>query len=234
MDFRKKSNKEAKDKAWMQQQGIFSNPYAEDTKEPRKSYLIICEGKNTEYYYFTAFPEASNMAVVERDKNSKTSLVDYAIKRCKEDQFDGYETWCVFDMDIKPDEGATQPEDFNNAILKAEAAGLKVAWSNDSFELWFLLHFRYLEAALTRHEIYPKIREAWEQQGFVIESSRDLKGVEFCKDHYARHKDLLGTAIKNARRLHQSYGSRTDYAAQCPCTTVYLLVEELLENLERG
>ena len=235
MDFRKKSDKEARGKAWMQSQGILTNPYQEESREPRKSYLIICEGRNTEYYYFEKLAEASdNVAYVERDKNSKSSLVNYALKRSKEEKFEGYETWCVFDMDVKPDEHATQPADFNSSITQAEANGLYVAWSNDSFELWFLLHFQYLETALTRHEIYPKLRQEWETKGIVIDSSDKAKSEDFCKGHYERHRDFLPAAIKNARKLHELWEGQTDYANHCSCTTVYLLVEEMIANAERG
>lgn len=34
------------------------------------------------------------------------------------------EIWCVFDYDIKPDEAASQPQDFNSSIIKAAQHGM--------------------------------------------------------------------------------------------------------------
>ena len=38
----------------------------------------------------------------------------------------------------------------NKAINDATANDLKVAWSNEAFELWYLLHFIFLDTAITR------------------------------------------------------------------------------------
>ncbi len=58
------------------------------------------------------------------------------------DEYD--EVWCVFDMDYKPDANG-QWQDFDNAIKMAQSQGYKCAYSNDSFELWFVLHYQYLD-----------------------------------------------------------------------------------------
>lgn len=57
----------------------------------------------------------------------------------------GKETWVVFDFDIKPDQLEQQKEDYNRAIELAKNHDIKVAYSNDSFELWFLLHYQHLD-----------------------------------------------------------------------------------------
>lgn len=49
----------------------------------------------------------------------------------------------IFDID-KGAEGKSIPEgntEFDEAIRTAERKGIKIAWSNDAFELWILLHF---------------------------------------------------------------------------------------------
>lgn len=43
-------------------------------------------------------------------------------------------------------------DDFDLAIEMGEAKGYKVAWSNQSFEYWLYLHFRYSDSALHRDE----------------------------------------------------------------------------------
>lgn len=157
-------------------------------------------------------------------------MVDYAIKKQKD--FPDREIWCVYDYDVKPDESTTQPQDFNGSIAKAKANGLHVAWSNDAFELWFLLHYNTVEAGITRKEINDRLKKEWKLESFHNEA----KTVGFCLENYSRHGGtesvMQKLAIRRAQKLHQQYQGRTDYANHCPCTTVYLLVEELNKNLK--
>ena len=231
MDYRQPS-KEKANEAYLRAIGKLNDrPYNEEQIEQKTLFLIICEGKNTERYYFESFPVPSKTIKVIGGCGSKTSLVDYAIQLSKEAEYSDREIWCVYDFDIKPDEALTQPEDFNSSIEKALANGLKVAWSNDAFELWFLLHFQELTSALTRDEIDPILKDKWQ-----VERMRDAKTAEFCMDHYKRHLTLTTSnqklAIRRAKKLHDGYGGRTDYAKLVPCTTVYLLVEELNKNIK--
>lgn len=115
----------------------------------------------------------------------------------------------------------------------AEQIGIKTAWSNDAFELWFVLHYQNLDSALTRNELYPILKEKWK----LVSFSNEAKTVDFCVGHYDRHKeDVHGAsqklAIRRARTLHDAYKAEQNYADQIPCTTVYLLVEELNKNLK--
>ncbi len=102
-----------------------------------KTYLIICEGVNTEPNYFESFRlhtiniESFGLGM------SKTSLIKSIHKIVQSREKDKeQEVWCVFDMDVKYDESITQKEDYNNAITLAQSYGYKVAYSNDCFELW--------------------------------------------------------------------------------------------------
>jgi hypothetical protein len=227
MDYKKPSKAKANED-FLRKWGIeIGKSYAEETIDPNKTFLIICEGENTEPLYFKGFPVPSKKVVIEGGCHSKTSLVEHALKIRNEEKYAGREVWCVFDFDRKPDEAATQPQDFNHAINLAEKNGMNVAWSNDAFELWFLLHYNKLEAPLSRKEIYPILKEKWELDSF----SRQAKTRDFCEGHYERHLKNGGSsqelAIKRARELHNQHNGNRNFANQCPCTTVYLLVEEL-------
>lgn len=114
----------------------------------------------------------------------------------------------------------------------AEENGLKVAWSNDAFELWFVLHYQTLESNLSRHELYDILKPKWGLDSFHNEA----KVKQNCEGHYDRHNGINGAdqnlAIRRARKLHEAYGNSNDYASQSPCTTVYILVEELNKNIK--
>ncbi len=233
MDYRKPSKSEANEAFLRAMSMTIGQPYLENTIEPKKAFLIVCEGENTEPFYFEGFPVPSTTVVTEGGHGSKTSLVDYALVVRELPKYEGREVWCVFDYDVKPDEAATQPADFNNAILKAEHNGMKVAWSNDAFELWFVLHYQTLESAITRRVLYKILKEKWELDSFGSEA----KKADFCLGHYARHEEgVKGAsqklAMRRAKTLHESYNGNQNFAEQIPCTTVYLLVEELNKNLK--
>jgi len=232
MDHNKKS-KEAANAEYLRSMNFNpGKPYDEEKVDKKKTFLIICEGKNTEPLYFEGFPVPSKAVVTLGGKNSNNKLVEFALLEREKPEYKDREVWCVFDMDIKPDEGATQPEDFNSAIEKAESAGLNVAWSNDAFELWFVLHYQTLDSSLTRHELYPILKTKWELESF----DKTAKTEDFCLGHYDRHLEVSGSsqkqALKRAKQLHESYGGAKNYASQCPCTTVYKLVNELNKNLK--
>lgn len=234
MDYKKPSKAKANEE-YLRRMGFQKEPpYNEEQIEQKKTFLIICEGENTEPGYFLGFPVPSKTVIVDGGRNSKNALVDYALEIRKNKENEGREIWCVFDYDVKPDEAATQPEDFNSAIERAEKNELKVAWSNDAFELWFVLHYQKLDTSLSRHELYPILKRKWGLDEF----GNQAKTFDFCQGHYTRHGDKgtgnpsQGNAIRWARELHHRYENRRNFSAQCPCTTVYLLVEELNKNLK--
>jgi hypothetical protein len=223
--------KEERNRVFMAKLGFSKGePYIEEKLDQKKTFLIICEGENTEPLYFEGFPVPSKTIITQGGHNTKTKLVDYALTQKNDAKYAGREIWCVFDYDVKPDEVATQPQDFNNAIEKAETNGLKVAWSNDAFELWFVLHYQTMESSLTRHEVYDILKPLWGLESF----HKEAKTRAYCEGHYERHNGVNGAnqtlAIRRASSLHEAYGSEKDYAKQSPCTTVYLLVEELNRN----
>ena len=104
------------------------------TKEVKPTILIVCEGVNTEPSYFKQFKLTSATIKALGNGKNTLSLVRQAIKLRDQGNFE--EVWCVFDKDIFP------AQDFNAAITLAEANGLKVAYSNQAFEYWFILHFK--------------------------------------------------------------------------------------------
>ncbi len=137
------------------------------------------------------------------------SLVERAIELGSHDE-DGYnQIWCVFDRDSFP------PERFNAALDLARRQGVKVAYSNQSFELWYLLHFHYFNTGMTRSDYCNRLGE--------------LLGHRYEKNDESMYRDLecrQEDAIRNARRLLEQYcplnPERDD-----PSTTVHQLVEQL-------
>lgn len=113
-------------------------------------------------------------------------------------------------------------EDFNEAIQLAEKAGFQCAWSNESFELWFCLHFIGLRMSVSRCQ-YIDILER-EIRRHIPEFTYK-KGGDVMYD-ILRKYGSQENAVLRAQNLRLAY-SGTDYASHNPCTTVDILVDKL-------
>jgi len=196
----------------------------------RNLFRIYCEGENTEPEYFKSFLVNTETQVFAIGLGrSRTSLIEKVIELLKKDEFlkgqadydKDRQLWCVFDFDTIGEEG--EREDFDKAIELAQHHDLKVAYSNDVFELWLVLHYQYQESALTRYEYYEiltqKLGQNYEKHG---------KTTEFARSLYHLLLQYQPQAIQNATRLHESHQDKI-YCDQNPCTTVYELVVALNE-----
>jgi len=216
-------------KAWAKRK-ISASAYKEESRSPAKIFLIICEGMNTEPAYFKSFPLGNATVDSFGLGSSKSALVNQVIDYVNTDEdTQQKEVWVVFDFDIDPSQLEKQKEDFNNAIKLAESNNLKVAYSIDAFELWFILHYQDLTAAWTRKECYQKLSDLW---GCNYEKLG--KKMDFCKHIYRQLKEDENAsqeeAIKRAKKLLEDK-SKLSPADRNPCTAVYQLIMELREYL---
>jgi hypothetical protein len=180
-----------------------------DVREVKQRFLIVCEGKKTEPYYFKSFRVPKAVVAIEGAAGDPTRLVNSAYKLANEDEYD--QVWCVFDRD----EGAWTAQNFNNALQNAKTYGFHVAYSNECFELWYILHFEFLNTGLPRSDYEDKLSE--------------LLGIKYRKNDLTIYQQLLAKqqiAIKYARKLIESY-NLIDPERNNPSTTVHLLVEAL-------
>ena len=116
-------------------------------REPKQTFLIVCEGEKTEPNYFNSFRVRTATIKVEGAGDNTVNLVRIALRLRKEQAKEGSpydQVWCVFDRDDFP------AEHFNEAFAVAQEHGVEIAYSNQAFELWYLLHFNYYDAAISR------------------------------------------------------------------------------------
>jgi hypothetical protein len=187
----------------------------ENTRKLRR-ILIVCEGEKTEPNYFRKFPENPEVydsIDVHGTGYNTVSLVNEAIRlkndaqRRKEPYI---EVWCVFDKDD------FSHELFINAIILAGKNQIKCAYSLEAFEVWYMLHFHFYDAALSRTQYREKLSE--------------LIGKTYRKndeDMYRLLKKRQTTALLNAKNLFLRQ-SKEILREQNPVTTVFMLVERLL------
>ena len=200
------------------------------SKKKRKSrelkvyFLIVCEGEKTEPNYFNSFPKNIGHIVYNIECEGKgyntLKVVDTALElRDKSTQiFD--RVWAVFDRDSFP------ANKFNDAISKANATGISCAWSNEAFELWYLLHFQYRNTGMKRNEYKKAIENAVNEQiknkKKPFEYAKNAPDMYFVLQQYGNQEQ----AIENAKKLMQQHEGQ-QFADYNPATMVYLLVEEL-------
>ncbi len=208
------------EKPWLKRTGDIS--YKEDSREMKKIILIVCEGQ-TEELYFKSFPVVSCTVTAFAMGQSKESLVASTIELKKADVYD--EVWCVFDMDYNS--GAKEISSFDNAINKAHKNEIKVAYSNDCFELWFCLHYEHIDQQHRRDFYFDYLSKKWN-----MNYSNDGKKYEFCGTTYSTLKNggNQDLAIKRAEKLYKDQ-KHLSYSQQNPVTLVYLLVQLLKENM---
>ena len=200
-------------------------------KSKRMSYLIVCEGEKTEPNYFSSLKESLPKGVLEltqididgTGKNTLSIIVE--AKKLRKRYEEKYlrkidKVWAVFDKDSFPS------RNFNNAINKGENSRPKIncAWTNEAFELWYLLHFSYYNTGLSRHQ-YQKLLE----KEIIKASGR--KGYKYKKNSKEMFSILnsIGNqdfAISNANKLEKLYNDR-NFSNHNPCTKVHLLIKEL-------
>ncbi len=177
------------------------------TRNVRERFLIVCEGERTEPNYFKCFRVPKEVIDVRGLGYNTVSLVKKAIDLRNQDSYD--QVWCVFDRDSWP------AQNFNEALSLAERECIKVAYSNEAFEIWYLLHFNYHTTAITRSGCCNKLSELL---GKKYEKNQE--------DMYALLEAKQSIAIRNARKLLSQYTPRNPELDN-PSTTVHELVEQL-------
>lgn len=177
----------------------------------RTRFLIICQGTATEPNYFKSFRVPTNVVKINVKGISKNpnQLVNEAHKYSEDYDQRIDQIWCVFDRDD------STPKEFNTAVQDARNAGFSAAYSNEAFELWYLLHFCYLDTALDRQQYESKLSN---YLGYTYQKNSD--------NMYEELLDNQNQALKNADRLLKQY-SQKNPATENPSTTVHLLVKEL-------
>jgi hypothetical protein len=191
-----------------------------DTRGVLPSFLIICEGKKTEPNYFKAFriPDLSveELNVIGLGDNT-LSLVERAKQKNDERNYD--HVWCVFDRDSFPS------GKFNAAITSAYNNKMHVAYSNEAFELWYLLHFNYYDTGMSRDSYESMLTK-------LLKHKYEKNSTTIYEEIKSRQPD----AIKNATNLLSQYDPHRPEKDN-PSTTVHFLVQclnALIECIKKG
>ncbi len=198
-----------------------------DTRTKLVYFLIVCEGERTEPNYFSELgkqlPRGTVELKIEGTGRNTIGLVDFAMKQRDNASRPYDRVWAVFDKDDFPE------ENFNNAILKASSNNINCAWTNEAFELWFLLHFQFVNTGMKRDEYKAYLeREVIKKSGDI--NYKYLKSTPNTFSILNTHGNQI-QAIEWAKQLKQKYVDQR-HAVHNPCTCVHELIEELLNPQE--
>jgi hypothetical protein len=205
-----------RDKAWARK-GTPRRSY--QTRLERKRILIVCEGEKTEPNYFNSIkallpPHVAQVIDIQGlGANTQSPVNEAAAMRDQlantDYRYD--EVWVVFDRD------SFDPDAFNNAIRNAEARGIKVAWSNEAFEIWYILHFENRQTGMNRHQyrgvLTRHLGEPYRKNDLAMYAKLRERGNETMAMRWAKQRqtDCADVAPDRAN----------------PCTTVNELVDRL-------
>ena len=218
----------------IEQEEVLHAKRIEQESQPKErfvklTFLIATEGTQTEPNYFNALKaelEKSNRfsinISVQGKGKSTTALVGKVHRQIKYNHQEYDRVWVVFDRDEFPD--------FDEAIQQAAEHKINCAWSNESFELWLLLHFKDVSERTSRDDLCDLLETAIRNE---LHKNNPNALYDYTKgdSQIYEHVTKLGSetdAFARTKKLKNNFNeSNVAPSAQNPCTHVDELVFEL-------
>lgn len=217
-----------------------------DTRNKILSVLIACEDETSAPTYFKMIVKRlKNDKVITQDSlviaNHKHNTPMGVLNDLLNHKIDGKNykdfehKWIVIDRDApRVNGGGHSTNEFNGALSSANNKKVEVAYANDSYELWYLLHFNPRTTAILRDEILKEVIKKLKEKNptkFRDLDNENIKSKKCTELIYEELLELQPIAIKNAENLLESYGGNHNPEGDNPSTTIHKLVE-ILNNLK--
>ena len=201
-------------------------------KERSESWLIVCEGTKTEPNYVNSIIQYANR--ITEESKLKADVIGVGrntetLVECVDDYFDYVDkfgaqkkgipyakTFVLFDKD------SFRPQQFNNAIEMAKVRGYIPIWSNECFELWYILHYCNYCSDNGRNAYFKKLTELL---GDKYDKASDIFEL-------IHSPERLKQAMNYAQRLDIESSCKSSPAKRVPCTQMYKLIQEIQAKLK--
>ena len=211
----------------------------------RGNIIIACEDSVSSPAYFKIMIDQlikekkitpDSIVIVAHDGATHPTGVLDNLKNYKDESGRKYSDfdykWIVIDRDIEKVNGAGHTtEDFNNALKNTKHRinkfHIDIAYANDSFELWYLLHFEYRNTAILRDEIILQVIKRLKEidrHKFAKSTKDNIKQENYTKLIFETLKPLQNVAVQNAKKLLASHGEGHNPESDNPSTTIHSLV----------
>lgn len=216
-----------------------------ENKNKIPDVIVACEDSVSSPTYFRLMVEeliadkviTQDSFVIASHRHTNPSGVLDDLKKHKCDNGKTYKNfdhrWIVIDRDTqRVGGGGHSTDDFNTALQRAKKLEVEVAYSNDAFELWYLLHFCYRDSAISRDEILDEVIKNLKDRNlhkFANLDRDNIKEVKYTKLIFQELLGLQDAAIRNAEKLLDSYGENHNPERDNPSSAVHKLVKILLE-----
>lgn len=196
-------------------------------KHQKKHILIALEDTKSSRFYIKDLLKDKNIIshiVFAKHIGTDPKSVLKAIKQFEKENPDiKYDkAWLVIDRD------SFSKENFKGTLETARQKEICVAYSNECYELWLLLHFKNIASHKTREEIKKELNEEFKKY-FNLKYEKSEKHV------YGMLIDRQEEAIQRAKKLTENIikiDGKLDPYNNNPSTKIHLLVE-CLNNLEK-
>ena len=197
-------------------------------REPKRRFVLFCEGAKTEPAYFAAIRRACSGAMIAveivRGPGAPMTVAEEATQEAKSrkrgrrgtDSFEeGDRIWAVFDRDAHPR--------FDDAVTLCERHGVKVGRSDPCFELWLILHQGDYNKPCSSQDAQRKLaqlRPEYDKDGTKTPNCGELAG------HVEEAEERAEAQLQRREEEGAPYGN--------PSTTVGRLTRAIREAAERA
>lgn len=193
-------------------------------REPKRRFILFCEGGNTEPEYFSAIERCFDSALISIKKHSAVgvpmTIARKAVEFAKEEGLlrssrrrrssfeEKDEVWAVFDRD--------EHDKYSEAVNLCETHDIGVARSNPCFELWLILHETDFDRPDDRHAVQKKLSR--------LRSEYDKRG-----NKTPDCNDMVSRVMEAEERADQMLSRRREEGIPygCPSTTVGELTKSI-------
>lgn len=195
---------------------------------------IFSHTQKAEIEYFQEFKNYLETPLLSLSKEkcwTPQELINKIIewKKTEINDNDNDSVWCIFDVD---DFYKKDGQNFLKAIKEAHNNNVKIAYINECFELWILLHFEKPTSAIQRgNPIENKIQKHF----------KTLKLGTFTKNQKVFNILLpyQKQAIKNATALSPKEYTKIDWQKALdvngnPSTSIHFLIKEIYELIKNS
>ena len=195
-------------------------------REPKRRFVIFCEGAKTEPAYFNALRKHCSSALIEvkplpaqgvPDTLTKNAVAE--AKRLRRKSTDSFEQrdeiWTVFDRDEHPK--------FDEAVQRCESSGVAVCRSNPCFEVWLILHHEDYDRPDGRHAVQAYCEKVCAGYDRHTSKTPDCSGL---LAHVEAAIKRAGDQLARRKNEGNEFG--------CPSTTVGRLVQAILEAAKKS
>lgn len=201
--------------------------------------IIACEDKDSSPTYFRQVVQTlidqrkitqDSFVIATHQHTHCMGVLDDLMKHKREGKtFKDFDhKWIVIDRDQTLQVGqGHSAQDFVQALATAKKNSVEVAYANDSFELWYLMHFEAVTCAYNRHELIERVIDHLKRLNPSCYERLDrkvIKSQSMTLQIFSDLSPLQDDAIKRAISLEQNNEGLVDPSVTNPGTSIHKLV----------